>query len=111
MPGVSRSGSTMTMGLFLGLTRETAARFSFLLSTPIICGAGLHQGLKLWKTGWNEAPVATYALGLLAAAVSSYLAIHLLLRFLQRHSFNLFVYYRLGVAGLVLVLEYVLRHP
>ncbi len=46
MPGVSRSGSTMTMGLFLGFTRETAARFSFLMSTPIIFGAGLYHGLK-----------------------------------------------------------------
>ncbi len=51
MPGVSRSGSTMTMALFLGFTRETAARFSFLMSTPIIFGAGLYHGLKLLKNG------------------------------------------------------------
>lgn len=111
MPGVSRSGSTMTMGLFLGLTRETAARFSFLLATPIIGGAGLHQALKLWKTGINNFATWPYLAGFLAAVLSSYLTIRFLLRFLQRHSFNIFVIYRLGLAALVVALEVLWRHP
>lgn len=106
MPGVSRSGSTITMGLFLGFTRETAARFSFLLSTPIIFGAGLYHALKLLK---NTEPVSfnfAYFLGFLAAIVSSYLTIKYLLQFLQRHTFLVFVLYRLAVALLVLTLEF-----
>ncbi|AEB08356.1 undecaprenyl-diphosphatase UppP [Desulfobacca acetoxidans] len=106
MPGVSRSGSTMTMGLFLGLTRETAARFSFLMSAPIIFGAGVHQGLKLLKSGANNFLTLPYVLGFLAAIVSSYLTIRYLLRFLQRHTFIIFVLYRLLLAFVVLGLEY-----
>ncbi len=106
MPGVSRSGSTITMGLFLGFTRETAARFSFLLSTPIIFGAGFYHALKLLR---NPEPVSfnlTYALGFVAAVIASYLTIKYLLQFLQRHTFLIFVIYRLLVAGVVLALEF-----
>ena len=101
MPGVSRSGSTMTMGLFLGFTRETAARFSFLLSTPIIFGAGLYHALKLFKGGGNTFFTLPHILGFLAAIVSSYLTIKFLLRFLQRHTFIIFVIYRFAVAAVV----------
>ncbi len=107
MPGVSRSGSTMTMGLFLGFTRETAAKFSFLLSTPIIFGAGLYHVLKMFKGGGSSTFITLpYVLGFLAAIVSSYLTIKFLLRFLQRHTFIIFVIYRLIVAAVVLGLEY-----
>jgi undecaprenyl-diphosphatase len=106
MPGVSRSGITMTTGLFLGLTRETAARFSFLLSTPIICGAGVHHILKLFKGEADHFHFWPYTLGFLAAVISSYLTIKFLLSFLQRHTFNIFVVYRLVAAGVVLVLVY-----
>ena len=112
MPGVSRSGSTMTMGLFLGFTRETAARFSFLLSTPIIFGAGLYHVLKMFKgEGSNTFFTLPYALGFLAAIVSSYLTIKFLLRFLQRHTFIIFVIYRLVLAAVVLGLEFFKIHP
>ncbi len=112
MPGVSRSGSTMTMGLFLGFTRETVARFSFLLSTPIIFGAGLYHGLKLFKTGGvTTFFTLPHTLGFLAAIVSSYFTIKFLLRFLQRHTFLIFVVYRLLVAALVLGLEFFKIHP
>ncbi len=106
MPGVSRSGSTITMGLFLGFNRATAARFSFLLSTPIIFGAGFYHALKLFK---NSEPVSfnmAYFLGFLAAIISSYLTIKYLLQFLQRHTFLIFVVYRFLVAITVLILEY-----
>jgi undecaprenyl-diphosphatase len=103
MPGVSRSGITMTTGLFLGLTRRSAAHFSFLMSTPIIAGAGLHHVPK-----WLHEPAATLPLlpsilGFLASAVSSYLTIKFLLRFLQHHTFIPFAAYRLLLAAVILV--------
>jgi len=106
MPGVSRSGSTITMGLFLGFSRETAARYSFLLSTPIIFGAGFYHFLKLLKNGGGLSFNLAYFLGFLAAVISSYLTIKYLLQFLQRHTFLIFVVYRLLVAAVVLALEF-----
>jgi undecaprenyl-diphosphatase len=102
MPGVSRSGITMTTGLFLGFTRETAARFSFLLATPIIAGAGLYDLLKWFKHPPENLSLVTGLLGFLAAVVSSYLAISFLLRFLRRHTFYPFAAYRLLVAAIIL---------
>ena len=102
MPGVSRSGITMTCGLFLGFTREAAARFSFLLSAPIIAGAGLHH-LRKWFTAPPEGLSLTAALlGFLAALISSYLTIHYLLEFLRRHTFIPFALYRLALAAVIL---------
>jgi undecaprenyl-diphosphatase len=112
MPGVSRSGSTITMGLILGFTRETAARFSFLMSTPIIFGAGLYHGLKLFKDG----EIVTFftlphILGFFAAVISSYLTIKFLLQFLQRHTLVIFALYRVLLAAVVLGLEFFKFHP
>lgn len=104
MPGVSRSGITMTCALFLGFTRETAARFSFLLSTPIIAGAGIWHLRKWLKDTPENLSVLAAILGFLAAMVSSYLVIRFLLRFLRRHTFYPFAFYRLGLAALVLIL-------
>jgi undecaprenyl-diphosphatase len=102
MPGVSRSGITMTTGLFLGFTRETAARFSFLLATPIIAGAGLYDLLKWFKHPPENLSFVPGFLGFLAAAGSSYLAIRFLLRFLRRHTFYPFAAYRLLLAAVIL---------
>ncbi|MDI6853174.1 MAG: undecaprenyl-diphosphatase UppP [Deltaproteobacteria bacterium] len=104
MPGVSRSGITMTCALFLGFTRETAARFSFLLSTPIIAGAGLWHLRKWLKDTPENLSILAAILGFLAAMASSYLVIRFLLRFLRRHTFYPFAYYRLALAALVLIL-------
>ncbi len=103
VPGVSRSGITMTAALFLGVKRQAAARFSFLLSAPIIAGAGLYEGLKLWQNGFAELS-SLYLWGFLAACVSGYLAIAFLMRFLTRHTFYPFVYYRLALAGIVAIM-------
>jgi undecaprenyl-diphosphatase len=108
MPGVSRSGITMTTGLFLGFTRETAARFSFLLATPIIAGAGLYDLLKWFKHPPEHLSITTGVLGFLAALLSSYLAIRFLLSFLRRHTFYPFAAYRLLLAAVVLVLFFLL---
>jgi undecaprenyl-diphosphatase len=103
MPGVSRSGVTITAGMFLGMTREAAARFSFLLSVPIVAGAALWEGRKLMHGGLpvGAAPVAA---GILAAAIVGLLAIHFLLRFLQRHTLYGFTVYRILVALMVVAL-------
>jgi undecaprenyl-diphosphatase len=105
MPGVSRSGITMTCALFLGFSREASARFSFLLATPIIAGAGLHHLPKWFKTSQNDLTITAAALGLLASVVSSYLTIKCLLRFLQRHTFKPFAYYRLALAALIIAVS------
>ncbi len=106
-PGVSRSGSTITAGLALGLERETAARFSFLLSAPIIAGAGAKSLLEIYGgiTGGSIASsdLALFPIGVIAAAISGYLAIRFLMRFLQNHPTNIFVYYRWALAALISV--------
>jgi undecaprenyl-diphosphatase len=106
-PGVSRSGATITAGLALGLKRDTAAKFSFLLSAPIIAGAGLKSLFdvaKEWQTGATTTlDLALFAAGFAAAAISGYLCIKYLLRYLQRHSTDIFVFYRWGLALVILV--------
>ena len=106
-PGVSRSGATITAGLALGLKREAAAKFSFLLSAPIIAGAGLksiYDVAREWQKGaMTGADLLLFAAGFAAAAISGYLCIKYLLRFLQQHSTNLFVFYRWGLALVIVV--------
>ena len=102
VPGVSRSGSTLTAGLFFGLERSTAARFSFLLGIPAITLAGLVELPTLFTTGWNIIDPLPLAAGLIAALVSSYLAIAWLIKFLQRHSTWVFVWYRLAFGVVIL---------
>ncbi len=103
VPGVSRSGITMTAALFLGMERQAAAKFSFLLSAPIIAGAGFYEGLKLFRHGFSGLD-ASYLWGFLAACISGYLAIAFLMKFLVRHTFYPFVSYRLVLAGIVAIL-------
>jgi undecaprenyl-diphosphatase len=103
-PGVSRSGVTITMARGLGIRREVAARFSFLLSLPVIGGAGIYKGAKL-LTGAEHIPPGfgpAFAWGTVASAVSGFLVIWWLLAYLRRRDFAPFVLYRLAAAGLVL---------
>ncbi|HEY0071397.1 MAG TPA: undecaprenyl-diphosphatase UppP [Chloroflexia bacterium] len=107
IPGVSRSGSTITAGLFAGLKREAAARFSFLLATPVVLGAGLKQVYNLVQEGGIPADLQLgFLVGFAASAISGFLCIFLLLRYLQRNSTAPFIWYRfmVGAALLVLVL-------
>src|SRR5512143_16462 len=101
VPGVSRSGSTIIAGLLTGYTRESAARFSFLLSTPVIAGAAV---LKLHKLHLAPGEAFPFFLGTAFSAIVGYLSIKFLLRYLTQHSLNLFVWYRLALAGAVLLL-------
>ena len=107
-PGVSRSGSTITAGLALGLERESAARFSFLLSAPIVAGAGLKSLLHIFKEIQSGAltggELAVFPVGFLAAAISGYFCIKFLLRYLQTHPTTAFVIYRWLLAVLVLAI-------
>ena len=100
-PGVSRSGVTITAARGLGLKRESAARFSFLLALPVIGGAGLYKGLKLAGDGLPPGTAGPFLWGMLASAVSGFLVIWGLLAYLRRRDFAPFVMYRLAVAGLV----------
>lgn len=110
-PGVSRSGATITAGLFLGLKREVAARFSFLLGAPIIAGAGLKSLYDVYRETQTQALGASdlffYLVGFVAAVVSGFLTIRFLLRFLQHNSTDVFVYYRLAMAAFIVVLALV----
>jgi undecaprenyl-diphosphatase len=104
-PGVSRSGITITTGLLRGLDRAAAARFSFLLSTPITLGASLYSMRKLVGPGANDnVGPAALAVGVASAAVFGFLAIGFLLRYLQRNSLSAFVWYRLAAGLLLLVI-------
>lgn len=105
VPGVSRSGSTMTAGRALGLERGAAARFSFLMSLPII---GAAVALKLPEVIRDSGAIGPLAAGIAAAAVSSWLAITVLLRFVSRHSFGVFAAYRI-VLGLIVFALLALR--
>ena len=105
IPGSSRSGTTITMALFLGFKRETAARFSFLLSIPAVLGSGLlefYQSLAYIDfSGSVNMIVAT-----VAAAISGYLTIEFLLRFLRRNTTYVFVFYRIVLGLIILLLIY-----
>ncbi|MBW4684382.1 MAG: undecaprenyl-diphosphate phosphatase [Komarekiella atlantica HA4396-MV6] len=100
IPGVSRSGSTLTGGLFMGLQRETAARFSFLLGIPAITLAGLVELKDFVGAGLSSAGIIPLIAGVISATVFSYIAIAGLLRFLKTQSTWVFIWYRLafGVA-------------
>lgn len=103
-PGVSRSGATISAGLALGLTREAAARFSFLLATPIVVAAGSYKLLKdVLLKGLPPGEGLAFAAGMLAAFLVGLAAIAFLLRFLQRYTLTLFVLYRVSL-GIVLLL-------
>jgi len=106
-PGVSRSGITISTGLFRNLDREAAARFSFLLSTPIIFGAGVLKLKDAFEVGLPADQVALFGIGMVTAAVSGYLAIHFLMNYLKNRTLNAFVVYRLCFAALLVVVALV----
>jgi len=103
-PGTSRSGITITSGLFAGLNRSTAVRFSFLVSIPTIAAAGSYGLYKLLLQGMDTAGVAELVVGFLAAAVTGAWAIKFLRSYVEKHSFTPFVLYRFALALLVLLI-------
>jgi undecaprenyl-diphosphatase len=101
IPGASRSGTTLTGGLFMGLERSTAARYSFLVSIPAVFASGLLE-LKQSLPELDHSGVTTLILGTIAAFVSGYLAIDLLIRFLKKNSTLVFIIYRLTLGATIL---------
>jgi len=100
IPGVSRSGITISAGLFSGLSRFSATRFSFLLSTPIIFGAGVFKFRHLGEIGIN----GYFVTGFFVSALTGFMCIKFLLNYLRKHGFKPFVYYRLILAAVIIIL-------
>ncbi|MDD5590034.1 MAG: undecaprenyl-diphosphatase UppP [Candidatus Portnoybacteria bacterium] len=94
VPGVSRSGATISAGLFLGLDKKSAAKFSFLLAAPIIFGANVFKMAEILQAGFNGA----FWVGIISAALSGFVAIWFLLKFVERRSYKIFVWYRILLA-------------
>lgn len=104
IPGVSRSGATITTALFRNINRESAAKFSFLMSAPIILGAGLVKLPEIIAEGISLSVI----IGTLVAAISGFLSIKYLLRFVQTKNYSPFVWYRLAFSA-VIIIVYILR--
>ncbi|HEY3374148.1 MAG TPA: undecaprenyl-diphosphate phosphatase [Candidatus Aquicultor sp.] len=102
LPGISRSGSTIAAGLFRGLTREEAARFSFLLSIPIIIAGTIDEAKPILKGGVFSSEFAVLAIGFLAAAVTGYFVIKYFLSYLKNHSLNVFALYCFALGAITL---------
>jgi undecaprenyl-diphosphatase len=103
IPGFSRSGATISGGLFNRLNREVAARFSFLLSIPIILGSGLKKVFDIYQTPDFAALETSLIIACIFAFISGLLAIHFLLKFLKNHSLNYFGVYRIILAVVILI--------
>jgi undecaprenyl-diphosphatase len=99
VPGMSRSGSTIAMAMLLGMTRESAARFSFLLGIPAIGAAAAKEGLHVLRAGITAHDATLFAVGMLTSAAVGFLTIKFFLKYLTRHSLNVFAYYRLALAA------------
>jgi len=105
-PGVSRSGITITTGLFRNFTREAATRFSFLLSTPLIAGAvahGLPKLIKMHKAGGLDLPLSTLLISIAVSGIAGYFVIAFFLRYLQTRTLKVFIVYRLAFGMIILV--------
>jgi undecaprenyl-diphosphatase len=108
-PGVSRSGITISVGLFRGMTREAAARFSFLLATPLIAGAAAKELPKLisaHRAGGLDLPMSTLAVSVAVSAIVGYLVIAFFLQYLQTRTLKIFIYYRILFGIVILLLAF-----
>lgn len=101
IPGVSRSGATIAVGMLLGLRRDSAARFGFLLGVPAILAAAGQQTLALADVGLSRDAAALFAVGMMTSAVTGYATVKYFIRYLVGHSIDPFAYYRLGLAAIV----------
>lgn len=105
IPGISRSGATISTGLFLGMTREEAAKFAFMLSGPIIAGAGLKKFLEvLTSYNLNQSQINFFLAGMMSSFVFGYLTIKYFLIYLSKNNMNVFVTYRV-ILGIILIIS------
>ena len=102
VPGVSRSGATITAGMLLGMSRLASARFTFLLSVPAIGAAAVHEGLKLRHAAPIGHDWALFAVGFVTSAVVGYLTVGFLLKFLVSHRLDVFAWYRIAIGVAIL---------
>ncbi len=103
IPGVSRSGATISLGMFLGLRRDAAARFTFLLAIPATLAAAAKESLELGHMGISAANVRLMIIGVIVSGVVGYITIKYFLRFLAGHRLDVFAYYRLALAAVTFV--------
>jgi undecaprenyl-diphosphatase len=103
VPGVSRSGATMTVALLLGLRRADAARFIFLLAIPAILAAAGHEAPSAFRAGLGGDQATLFLIGVVTSAIVGYAAVRFFIRYLVNHSLDLFAWYRLGLAAAVTV--------
>lgn len=99
IPGISRSGATLTVAMLLGLRREAAARFVFLLSLPAVLAAALKEGLEFAEVGIEGLPVTLFAVGLVVSGVVGYITVKYFIRYLADHTLHAFAAYRLALAA------------
>ncbi|MBF0487288.1 MAG: undecaprenyl-diphosphate phosphatase [Nitrospirae bacterium] len=102
IPGISRSGITISGGLFLGMKREEAARFSFLMSTPIVAGAAVLHGIHILHGKSEAIDPKIFIAGVAASFVAGLLAITWFMQFMKRFSLTFFVYYRFALAAIII---------
>jgi undecaprenyl-diphosphatase len=103
VPGVSRSGATIAAGMFMGLRRDAAARFSFLLGVPAILAAAVHEGLHLLEAGMTADQAGIFLVGMTVSAVVGYATVKYFLKYLASHTLSVFAWYRIALAAVTLV--------
>jgi len=99
VPGISRSGATLTIAMLLGLRREAAARFVFLLSLPAVLAAAIKESMEVARMGVDGLPVVVFVVGLVVSAVVGYVTVKFFIRYLAGHTLHGFAVYRLGLAA------------
>lgn len=103
VPGVSRSGATLTVAILLGFRRPVAARFVFLMSLPAVAAAALKQTVDLGQVGVQGLPVTLFAVGLVVSGVVGYVTVKYLIKYLATHSMTVFALYRFALSGVTIV--------
>ena len=99
VPGVSRSGATLTVAMLFGLRRDAAARFVFLLSLPAVLAAALKEGMEVAKVGLEGLPITLFLVGMVVSAVVGYVTVKYFIRYLAGHTLHVFAVYRLVLAA------------
>jgi undecaprenyl-diphosphatase len=102
-PGLSRSGLTLTMALFLGLRRDTAARFVFLMSLPAVMAVAIKEVIDFSEVGMAGLPVTILGVGLVTSAIVGYVTVKYFVRYLASHSLDVFAYYRFALAAVTVL--------
>jgi undecaprenyl-diphosphatase len=101
VPGMSRSGTTISIAMLMGIRREAAARFTFLMSIPAVVAAAAREAVELRNVTLDASAITMFAVGVVVAGVVGYLSVKYLIRYLANNSLDIFAYYRFALAGAV----------